>query len=186
MDHECTTPLLTPPIGQNEPVILYPDCFHPSAPQESEVLQVKHELLPVQKNLLTVSLPRHRSLTPPPRYDIQHQATCFFLHLFSYQASRLYGASIFDFLPDMLATSPPTHAIHQAFKAVSRLTLADRYSGQDPRLQTSSEYAKALSTMAVTMSDVDEAVKDETVTAVWLLGLYEVSMRTTASASRDD
>lgn len=167
---------MTPPIGQNEPVILYSDCFHPNAPQESEVLQVKPDVLPVQKSLLTVPLPRHRSPTPPPRYDIQHQATCFFLHLFSYQASRLYGASIFDFLPDMLATSPPTHAIHQAFKAVSRMTLADRYSGQDPRLQTSSEYAKALSTMAITMSDVAEALKDETVTAVWLLGLYEVRM----------
>lgn len=54
------------------------------------------------------------------------------------------------------------------------MLLADRYSGYDSRLQTSDEYAKALEAIRSTMSDVGEAVKDESVTAVWLLGLYEV------------
>ncbi|KAK5322195.1 hypothetical protein LTR70_003876 [Exophiala xenobiotica] len=53
------------------------------------------------------------------------------------------------------------------------MTLADRYSGQDVRLQTHREYARAIKSVAVTMSDEGEAIKDEAVTAVWLLGLYE-------------
>lgn len=75
----------------------------------------------------------------------------------------------------MQATLTPTYTIQQAFMVFSCLASADGYSGQDPRLQTRHEYAKALTTAVLTMSDVNEAVKDETVTAVWLLGLYEVS-----------
>lgn len=79
-----------------------------------------------------------------------------------------------DFLPDMLGNATNHLAIQQASKAVSRMTLADRYSGCDARLQSSVEYAKALKSVATTISDVNEAVTDEAVTAVWLLGLYEV------------
>ena len=119
---------------------------------------------------------RSRSITPPPKYDIQHQATCFFLNLFSFQASKKYGIPIFDFLPDMLHESQGHTAIYAASTAVSRMTLADRYSGQDVRLQTHREYARAIKSVAVTMSDEGEAIKDEAVTAVWLLGLYEVCL----------
>lgn len=72
VDHECATPLLTPVVSQNEPVMLCPDCFYPSAPQEWDLLQVNHELLPVQKSLLTLTSPSHRSLITPPKYDFQH------------------------------------------------------------------------------------------------------------------
>lgn len=74
----------------------------------------------------------------------------------------------------MLSKSSERSPVYQAAKAVSRMTLADRYSGCDTRLETSNEYAKALEAMRVAMSNIDEAIKDESVTAVWLLGLYEV------------
>lgn len=74
----------------------------------------------------------------------------------------------------MLEKSEQHTPIQHAAKAVSRMTLADRYSGQDVRLQTSFDYAKALNSVAVTMSNEDEALKDELIIAVWLLGLYEV------------
>ena len=54
------------------------------------------------------------------------------------------------------------------------MTLADRYSGYDTRLQSSGDYAKALKSVSNTISDASEAITDEAVTAVWLLGLYEV------------
>lgn len=74
----------------------------------------------------------------------------------------------------MLANSDDNMAIQQAMKAVSRMTLADRYSGCDARLRTSDEYAKALKSVSHAISDANEAITDEAVTAVWLLGLYEV------------
>lgn len=59
--------------------------------------------------------------------------------------------------------------------AVSRMTLADRYSGKDVRLQTGKEYGHALSLTNATIRDNNASIQDETVIAVWLLGLYEVS-----------
>lgn len=158
------------------PVFLdQPELFQGQLPQQVDVLTVKDEYSEHDKALLQVLDHRSKSISPPPKYDVQHQATCFFLNLFSYQASRLYGIPILDFLPDMLEKSDQHTAIQQASKAVSRMTLADRYSGMDARLQTADEYANALKSVADTMSNPEEAVKDEAVTAVWLLGLYEVS-----------
>lgn len=74
----------------------------------------------------------------------------------------------------MLEKSEQHTPIQHAAKAVSRMTLADQYSGRDVRLQTTGEYAKALNSVAKTMSNESEAVKDELIIAVWLLGLYEV------------
>lgn len=137
-------------------------------------MEVKDEFQELYDPLLQVPAHRSQSISPPPKYDVQHQATCFFLNLFSFQASKLYGIPVLDFLPDMLDKSAQHTAIQLASKAVSRMTLADRYSGKDERLQTSGVYAKALKTVSNTMSHEDEALTDEAVTAVWLLGLYEV------------
>jgi hypothetical protein len=58
--------------------------------------------------------------------------------------------------------------------AVSRMTLADQYSGKDIRLQTGKEYGYALKLANATIRDTAASIQDETVVAVWLLGLYEV------------
>lgn len=74
----------------------------------------------------------------------------------------------------MLRTSESHTAIQKASKAVSRMTLADQYSGRDIRLETYADYANALLCVKDTISVETEAVKDEAITAVWLLSLYEV------------
>lgn len=119
-------------------------------------------------------MPQHKVPEVPPKYDVTHQSTCYFLHLFCYQASQLYGAPLFDYLPNMLVTVDQNHCLHQSVKAVSRMALADRYSGNDIRLRTSKDYIQALSATKAVIKDSDSAVKDETVVAVWLLSLYEV------------
>jgi hypothetical protein len=54
------------------------------------------------------------------------------------------------------------------------MTLADRYSGKDVRLQTGQEYGYALTLTNATIQNTAASIQDETVMAVWLLGLYEV------------
>jgi len=54
------------------------------------------------------------------------------------------------------------------------MTLADQYSGKDIRLQTGKEYGYALKLANATIRDTAASIQDETVVAVWLLGLYEV------------
>jgi hypothetical protein len=120
-----------------------------------------------------------RPITPPPRYDIQHQSLCFFLNLFCFQAGRLYAFPVFDFLPDILKTTSQDSSIYDATLAVSRLTLADQYSGKDVRLQTAREYGLALSKTQAIIKDSVTNIQDETVLSVWLLGLYEVTLTDT-------
>jgi hypothetical protein len=99
---------------------------------------------------------------------------CFFLNLFCFQAGRLYSFPVLDFLPDMLRTAEDGSCLKKAAMAVSRMTLADRYSGKDVRLQTGKEYGQALRLTNATIRDTKASIQDETVLAVWLLGLYEV------------
>jgi hypothetical protein len=53
------------------------------------------------------------------------------------------------------------------------MTLADQYSGQDVRLQTGREYGDALAVTMKAIRDPAQNILDDTVVAVWLLGLYE-------------
>lgn len=148
----------------------------PGATGKPQSSQIKTENAESDSSLQKLA-PAHRSISPPPRYDIQHQSLCFFLNLFCFQAGRLYSFPVLDFLPGMLQNADDHSCIHKAAMAVSRITLADRYSGKDVRLQTGREYGHALSLTNTTIRDNVASIKDETVIAVWLLGLYEVSAR---------
>ena len=53
------------------------------------------------------------------------------------------------------------------------MTLADQYSGQDVRLQSGKEYGDALAVTMKAIRDPCQNALDDTVVAVWLLGLYE-------------
>ncbi|RMZ92411.1 hypothetical protein DV736_g330, partial [Chaetothyriales sp. CBS 134916] len=109
----------------------------------------------------------------PPKYDIQHQSVCFFLHLFCFQAGKLYSFPVIDFIPLVLRRAPADSPISLAVAAVSRLTLADQYSGTDVRLQSGHEYSNAITSTMASLKDSKVATQDATVVAVWLLGLYE-------------
>lgn len=142
--------------------------------------KLQHNIKAEETPLLSViseAVTARRSISPPPRYDVQHQSLCFFVNLFCFQAGRLYSFPVLDFLPEVLEKVNPSSCLYQAANAVSRLTLADRYSGKDVRLQTGREYGQALSLTNATIRDTSASIQDETLLAVWLLGLYEVSWR---------
>ncbi|RMZ80369.1 hypothetical protein DV738_g2831, partial [Chaetothyriales sp. CBS 135597] len=109
----------------------------------------------------------------PPKYDIPHQSVCFFLHLFCFQASKLYSFPVIDFVPLILRRAPADSPVCLAAAAVSRLTLADQYSGTDVRLQSGHEYSNAITSTMASLKNREVATQDATVVAVWLLGLYE-------------
>ena len=104
---------------------------------------------------------------------MQHQSVCYFVNLFCFQAGRLYSFAVLDFLPDILKHAEPYSAVQLAATAVSRMTLADQYSGQDVRLQSGKEYGDALAVTMKAIRDPCQNALDDTVVAVWLLGLYE-------------
>ncbi|RMD41707.1 hypothetical protein DV735_g3411, partial [Chaetothyriales sp. CBS 134920] len=121
----------------------------------------------------TYSSSRATSPQTPPKYDIPHQSVCFFIHLFCVQSSKLYAFPVIDFVPLILRRAPPDSPVCLAAAAVSRLTLADQYSGTDVRLQSGHEYSNAITSTMASLKNREVATQDATVVAVWLLGLYE-------------
>lgn len=120
---------------------------------------------------LLCGAPEH--LRSPPKYDIPHQSLCFFLNLFCFQGSKRYAFPVLDFIPDMLQDASTDSPVSKAALAVSRMTLADQYSGQDVRLQTGQEYGAALTLASKRLRDPLRAKEDDTCLAVWLLSTYE-------------
>lgn len=116
--------------------------------------------------------PEHH-LETPPKYDIQHQSICFFVNLFCLQGGKLYSFPVLDFVPGILQEATADSPLSLAATAVSRMTLADQYSGKDIRLQTGREYGDALAHASTSIRNPAKAVEDQTIMAVWLLGTYE-------------
>ena len=84
-----------------------------------------------------------------------------------------------DFLPRLYATARPGSCLHSAVTTVARLHFANRYSGCNGTAMsfgrwTTAQYARTLATTNVALSYEVQAYTDETLTAVWLLSLYEV------------
>lgn len=116
--------------------------------------------------------PEHH-VQSPPKYDIKHQSICFFINLFCYQGTKRYAFPVLDFIPSILEETSLDSPLYLAATAVSRMTLADQYSGKDIRLQTGREYGDALAHASKSIRNPTKAVEDETVMAVWLLSTYE-------------
>jgi hypothetical protein len=114
-----------------------------------------------------------RQVETPPKYDVQHQSICFFVNLFCLQGTKLYSFPVLDFVPSLLQETAADSPLELAATAVSRMTLADHYSGKDIRLQTGREYGDALARASKSIRDPSKAISDETIMAVWLLGTYE-------------
>jgi hypothetical protein len=122
--------------------------------------------------LYLYSAPEHQ-VEAPPKYDIQHQSICFFVNLFCLQGTKLYSFPVLDFVPSILQETATDSPLSLAATALSRMTLADQYSGKDIRLQTGREYGDALARASRSIRDPTKAISDETIMAVWLLGTYE-------------
>ncbi|KPI36458.1 uncharacterized protein AB675_2896 [Cyphellophora attinorum] len=108
-----------------------------------------------------------------PKYNVDHQSICFFVNLFCYQGQKRYDFPVLDFLPSMMEDFGSDSAASKAALAVSRMSLADQYSGTDVRLQTGHEYGEALVMASKRLRDPTKAYDDDTFLAVWLLSTYE-------------
>lgn len=181
---QIRSPSGSSPEGSNSPSVLSGPVLPPHRPattlsqqfadnDQQDTSKVKLEST-ANKAALNRLAPAQRPISPPPRYDIQHQSLCFFLNLFCFQAGRLYAVPVLDFLPELIQNAAPYSCLKQAAMAVSRMTLADQYSGKDVRLQTGKDYGYALKLANATIRDTAASIQDDTVVAVWLLGLYEV------------
>ncbi len=119
---------------------------------------------------------RDESPDPEPSLpvDVPEQALCYSLVQFDTNSRVQYRIETFAFLPDLITRAGPQSAVHQAMRACGTINLANRVGPVDLHHETASEYARAIVSVNTALQDPVERCRDETLIAVWLLGMREV------------
>jgi hypothetical protein len=117
--------------------------------------------------------PQHQILGSLPS-DITEHAVWYSLTQLEVNSRVLYGNDNYNFLPHILRAAGPESYLYAAMRSVAAINLANRSPTVDMRSVVDSEYAKAVSGVTAALADPEQYLKDETLVAVWLLGMREV------------
>lgn len=79
-----------------------------------------------------------------------------------------------DFIYDLWLEESSTLSVIAAIQAVSLAHLSNRYGAPQLTIKARQEYVKALKLTNTMLKGPMEALKDCTLVAIWLLGLFEV------------
>ncbi len=113
-----------------------------------------------------------------PLCDITEHAACYSLSQPDVNSRILYGNENYNFLPHILRAAGPDSYLYAAMRSVATINLANRSPTVDMQSIVESEYAKAVAGVTAALADSEQYLKDETLVAVWLLGMREVRRET--------
>ena len=106
--------------------------------------------------------------------DVAEEAVCYSIAQLDVNSRVLYGNHAFDFLPRILSESGRDSYLYAAMRSVATVNFANRSPTVDMRGTVEAEYAGAVSRVTAALADPDQCLRDETLVAVWLLGIREV------------
>ena len=106
--------------------------------------------------------------------DVAEHAVCYSIFQFDTNARRQHQIDTFAFLPELIESAGPKSAVYQAMRACGTVNLANRAGPVRLSQETTSEYARAITSVNAALQHPHERLKDETLIAVWLLGIREV------------
>lgn len=110
-----------------------------------------------------------------PSADLTEQAVCYSLSQLDVNSRVLYGNHGFDFLPKILSHAGKQSYLYAAMRSVAAINLANRSPTVDMNDMVESEYARAVSRVTAALAEPEQCLRDETLVAVWLLGIREVN-----------
>ncbi|KIX93276.1 uncharacterized protein Z520_10919 [Fonsecaea multimorphosa CBS 102226] len=113
-------------------------------------------------------------LVNSPSGDLTEQAVCYSLTQLDANSRVLYGNHAFNFLPEILSHSGRDSYLYAAMRSVAAINLANRSPTVDMQPLIESEYARAVSRVTAALADPELCLRDETLVAVWLLGIREL------------
>ncbi|KIW30676.1 hypothetical protein, variant 1 [Cladophialophora immunda] len=113
-------------------------------------------------------------LVNSPSGDLTENAVCYSLTQLDANSRVLYGNHAFNFLPEILSSSGRDSYLYAAMRSVAAINLANRSPTVDMHAIIESEYARAVSRVTAALADPEQCLKDETLVAVWLLGIREL------------
>lgn len=108
--------------------------------------------------------------------EVVEESVCYSLAQFDVNSRVLYGNHTYTFLPKILSAAGPNSYLYTAMRSVGAINLANRSPTVDMRATVDLEYARAVSAVTAALGDPERCLKDETLVAVWLLGIREVKM----------
>ncbi len=110
---------------------------------------------------------------PQPPAESWHLPLFFNTLMPRLQRNMAFG--LLGFLPDMVAAARPDSPVGLAVQAISCAFHTTRTSDPEARTRRSITYGKALTSTNAALRDQSLQTRDDTVTSVWLLSLYEVN-----------
>lgn len=104
----------------------------------------------------------------------QEQATCFFFQNYvSHQEG--YSRGTFQYLYDIYGCEEIGTALADSIVSLGMVGLAHFWNASSIMTEASKKYNSALQTLSSHLRNANEAKADQTIIAIMLLGLYEVS-----------
>ena len=131
-----------------------------------------------QSDSILDSYSRPRQASPfvvHPTIDLSEQTVFYSLTQLDNNSRVLYGNHAFEFLPNILSASGQDSYLYAAMRSVAAVNFANRSPTVDMHGMIEVEYARAVSRVTAALADPDQCLRDETLVAVWLLGMREVS-----------
>jgi hypothetical protein len=107
--------------------------------------------------------------------DVQLHAICLFFHDYIVDSCPGICDGWLDFLPDLYGRHSENPSLQGAVLAAAYANIAQRTARKDLELKATSFYHDSLETVKNNLSNPQMATSDINMTAVILLGLYEVS-----------
>ncbi|KAJ9640143.1 hypothetical protein H2204_003368 [Knufia peltigerae] len=158
---------------------LVPNCY------SAKTVSIESEESDTAQSDSVLELSKRRSQSPMSMgnlpQDVTEQAVWYSLSQLDVHSRILYGNETFSFLPDILSKVSRHSYLYAAMRAVGIVNLANRSPTVDMRNIVDFEYAKAVSGVNAALADHDQRLKDETLVAVWLLGIRELLANITGS-----
>ena len=106
--------------------------------------------------------------------DVTEQAVCYSLTQLDVNSRVLYGNHAFNFLPSILSAAGQDSYLYAAMRSVAAINFANRSPTIDMHDMLEFEYARAVSQVTAALADSEQYLRDDTLVAVWLLGIREV------------
>lgn len=126
-------------------------------------------------NQLEKCSPSTDTLTAAPAWPLTDQSMCFFFSQFVVRSETRPDAGWFDFVPHVLQDHGSSVPMNAALKAVSFLSLANRYHRTDIMVDALQLNGRALEAVNEALASPSEAREDGTFAAILLLCLFGVS-----------
>jgi len=142
--------------------------------KKAEKVSGAKDVVEISKSL-SVCKPTAPTLSIELGNSAEDQATCFFFRNYVSEENE-YHNGYFQYLSDIYATESIGSAMVESVTSLGMAGLSNFWHSPNIMAQATAKYNSALRLVSSRLRNVEEAKSDQTLIAVMLLGLYEVTL----------